>query len=229
MAGSSQEEENPAFAFTVMEENEEGVCKLSTACHVPTMNVSIDGIVQEVLIDSGSVSNLMGEDDFQKLKNAGFKGNLEHCSRKLFAYGGREIEVVGQFKAEISVGNAKVVSSFVVVKCGRCILGNATAKELGVLHIGPKASPIGGSCNEVKSDFANQLKVQYPKVFTGVGKLKDFELKLHVDPNVPPVAQKLRRVPFALRDKVKAKIDDLLEGDIIERVEGPPHGLVQLL
>ena len=64
MAGSSQEEENPAFAFTVMEGNE-GVGKVSTARHVPTMNVSIDGIVQEVLIDSGSVSNLMGEDDFQ--------------------------------------------------------------------------------------------------------------------------------------------------------------------
>ena len=58
-------------------------------------------------------------------------------------------------------------------------------------------------------------------MFTGVGKLKDFELKLHVDPNVPPVAQKLRRVPFALRDKVKDKIDELLDGDIIERVEGP--------
>lgn len=56
---------------------------------VPTMNVSIDGIVQEVLIDSGSVSNLMRDDfqkdDFQKLKYAGVKGNLEHCSRKLFA------------------------------------------------------------------------------------------------------------------------------------------------
>ena len=64
---------------------EEGVCKVLTACRIPTMNVSIDGIVQEVLIDSGSVSNLMGKDDFQKLKNAGFKGNLKHCSRKLFA------------------------------------------------------------------------------------------------------------------------------------------------
>ena len=45
MAGSSQKEENPAFAFTVMEENEKGVCKVSTARHVPTMNVSIDEIV----------------------------------------------------------------------------------------------------------------------------------------------------------------------------------------
>ena len=204
-----------------MEENEEGVCKVSTARHVPTMNVSIDGIVQEVLIDSGSVSNLMGEDVFSEIEECRLQGEPRTLFKELFAYGGREIEVVGQFKVEISAGNAKVVSSFVVVKCGRCILGNATAKELGVLHIGPKATPIGGSCNEVKSDFADQLKAQYPKVFTGVGKLKDFELKLHVDPNVPPVAEKLRRVPFALRDKVKAKIDELLEGDIIERVEGP--------
>ena len=65
----------------------------------------------------------------------------------------------GQFKGEISVGNAKVVSSFVMVKCGRCILGNATAKELGVFHIGPKASPIGGNCNEVKSDQPAQSSI----------------------------------------------------------------------
>ena len=45
VAGSSQKEENPAFPFTVMETNEEGVCKVSTARYVPTMNVSIDGFV----------------------------------------------------------------------------------------------------------------------------------------------------------------------------------------
>ena len=55
--------------------------------------------------------------------------------------------------------------------------------------------------------------MKYPKVFQGVGKLKDFKLHLHVDPNVPPVAQKLRRVPF---EKVSAKIDELLREDIIE-------------
>ena len=54
----------------------------------------------------------------------------------------------------------------------------------------------------------------------GVGKLKDFELKLHVDLNLPPVAQKLRRVSLALCDKVKAKIYELLAGDIMARVEG---------
>lgn len=90
------------------------------------------------------MSNLIGEKDFQKLKDTGLKDNIENCSRKLFACCGREIEVAGQFKAEISVGNAKVVSSLVVVKYGRCILGKATTKELGVLHIGSKTNPVHG-------------------------------------------------------------------------------------
>lgn len=36
-----------------------------------------------------------------------------------------------------------------------------------------------------------------------------------------PVIQKMRRVPFPHKDKVTAKINELLEHDIIERVEGP--------
>ena len=40
--------------------------------------------------------------------------------------------------------------------------------------------------------LASELKMKYPKVFQGVGELKDFKLHLHVDPNIPPVVQKLR-------------------------------------
>ena len=58
--------------------------------------------------------------------------------------------------------------------------------------------------------------MKYPKVFQGVEKLKDFNLHLHVDRNVPPVAQKLRRVLFALREKVSVKIDKFLREDIIK-------------
>ena len=55
----------------------------------------------------------------------------------------------------------------------------------------------------------------------GIGKLKNYKLRVHVDSNVRPVAQKLRRVPFALGDKVKAKVKELVKEDIVERVEGP--------
>ena len=49
----------------------------------------------------------------------------------------------------------------------------------------------------------------------------DYKLKLHVDSEVIPIAQKPRRVPFALREKVTAEVEDLIAKDIVERVDGP--------
>ena len=87
-------------------------------------------------------------------------------------------------------------------------------------HVGPSIVP-GVGWNTFQDDLASELKMKHPKPLQGTGKLKDFKLHLHVDPNVPPVALKLRRVSFALREKVSAKIDELRREDNIERLEGP--------
>ena len=55
-----------------------------------------------------------------------------------------------------------------------------------------------------------------------IGKLADFQLKLHVNRDVKPVAQPVRRLPFGLRDKVDEKLDELLEKDIIIEVSSRP-------
>ena len=60
----------------------------------------------------------------------------------------------------------------------------------------------------------------YKEVFDGVGKLKDYQVKLHVNPNVPPVAQPVSRTSFSLRDKVKKKVQELVSMGIIEPVKG---------
>ena len=75
--------------------------------------------------------------------------------------------------------------------------------------------------NVVSKDLASALQAKYQKVFNGIGKLKEYRLKLHVDPDVTLVAQKPRCVPFALREKVAAKVEDLIAKDILERVDGP--------
>ena len=59
-------------------------------------------------------------------------------------------------------------------------------------------------------------------MFSGVGKLKDYQLKLHVNKDIKPVAQPVRRLPFGLRDKVDKKLDELLKEDIIEEVINGP-------
>ena len=53
-------------------------------------------------------------------------------------------------------------------------------------------------------------------LFHGVGKLKDYQLKLHIDPQIQPVAQPVRRTAFSLRGKIEKKLEELLHGHIIE-------------
>ena len=58
------------------------------------------------------------------------------------------------------------------------IISRDTAMKLGILKIDP-----------VYSTKENILS-KYSDCFTGLGKLSDFEVKFHIDPNVKPVAQK---------------------------------------
>ena len=65
---------------------------------------------------------------------------------------------------------------------------------------------------------------KFPGCCEGVGKLKDFQLIVPIDPEVQPVAQPIRRVPYHLRDKLSTKLDDLdelVELDVIKKVSGP--------
>ena len=45
------------------------------------------------------------------------------------AHGGQKLEVVGHFKSELAVEETKVLTHFIVVKRGRCLVGYSTATE----------------------------------------------------------------------------------------------------
>ena len=216
---ASDSEENCAFAFAVTE-NQGETCN-ATCLKEPVLEVNINGIKTRVLIDSGSISNLIGMEEYEELKAQGLNVKLEDCHKRLYAYGGKELEVIGQVPVEFSAGDKKVSSQLVVTKSGRCLLGHETSKALGLLCISSGASSEFVECNVVGENLVPVLQAKYPTVFVSVGKLKDCKLKLHVDSEVTPVAQKPRRVPFALREKVTAKVEDLIAKDIVERVNGP--------
>ena len=67
----------------------------------------------------------------------------------------------------------------------------------------------------------NGIVGRIPKLFSVVGKLSGYQIKLHINREVTPIAQKPRRIPFPLKDKVQRKIDELLNLDISEKVSGP--------
>ena len=120
---------------------------------------------------------------------------------------------MGTFSALTKVTESEVQAEFVVIDGeGEALLGRETALQLGVLKLGAPVYTVQ-SKEVIMSD--------YKGVFDGVGKLKDYQVKLHVNPDVPPVAQPVRRTPFSLHDKVKKKVEELVNMDIIEPVEGP--------
>jgi len=56
---------------------------------------------------------------------------------------------------------------------------------------------------------------------TSLGKLNDFQLKIPIEELTEPVSQPCRRFPFPLRPAVRKQINELLQADVIEPVEGP--------
>ena len=151
--------------------------------------------------------------------------------KKLFAYGQKEpLEVVGTFVAEVVCedNGAECVDEFTVIKgTGRPLLGRKTAEKLNVLRVGPENIP--NICSIVEEGCDQDIRESYADILTGVGKLKDYRLKLHVNKEVKPVAQQVRRLPFGLRDKVDLKLDDLLNKDIIEEVPDTPTSWISPL
>lgn len=97
------------------------------------------------------------------------------------------------------------------------MLGKETATNLVVLKIGIEVAAVHASSKNI----GEILQAKHPEVFNGFGKLKGRAVKLHIDPNVKPVAQPIRRTPFSLRSKVEAKIQELVDLDIIEPAQGP--------
>ena len=203
-----EEPNNPQYdyAFTVTgEENSD------------MFTIQVGGVDLKMLIDSGANSNIIDGETWEQLKAKGVKCESQAArpGKKLYPYASNQpLPVKERFKCTVGVCDKSARAEFLVIEGrGVSLLGKTTATELGVLKIGVDVAMV-----TVK---AGNLKKHYLEVFEGVGKLKNIQIPLDIDPTVKPVAQPYRRVPFNLREKVQDKTTELLDLEIIEPVEGP--------
>ena len=66
-----------------------------------------------------------------------------------------------------------------------------------------------------KDDLHEILK-QYPQNFTGLGKMRDHQAKMHVDKSIKPIASPPRATPYHLQERVNIAIADMIANDVIE-------------
>ena len=162
------------------------------------LNFSVNATNVGLVVDSGAFYDMMSETDYNKLEG---KVRLEKCTKKLFSYASKNpLPVLGQCKARITVpetGASRETDFIVIPNAQVSLLSNKTSKELGVLKIGVDGGTPVNACRPSPGDKWPYLQDKYPSFFNGLGKLKDVQLKLHVDDTVQPVIQSNRRIPFS--------------------------------
>ncbi|XP_062715467.1 uncharacterized protein LOC134291564 [Aedes albopictus] len=174
----------------------------------------IGGVLVEMQIDSGVQSNIIDDKTWFNMNRHGVEiiGATQSPDRKFKAYAQRDcLNVSVMFDAEIMLNDCgkqlRTISRFYVVENGpQPLLGKVTAIQLGVLIVG------------LPSQREAIRSVNVSRTFPSIRGVK---ISIPIDKSVTPVMQRLRRLPFATLERVEQKLNELLEKDIIERVEEP--------
>ena len=182
---------------------------------MPKVTVKINDIPITMIVDTGASLDIIDEVTFQQLQqNANIQ--LGRTSAKLFAYGSHEqLPLLGKFTTVVETSRKLTPACLHVVKGNSgSLLSYKTAYALDLIRV--EINTVQKNDNVLVT--VDDLETKYPSLFRGIGKLKNFEVKLHIDENIQPVAQAARRIPFHLRKKVSATLRDLESQGIIEPV-----------
>jgi len=185
----------------------------------PTVSVKLQGTTVNCIVDTGASVNILDESAFQKLE---YKPVLHKSRTRIYAYGCKKpMKVLGTFHSEVETKDKIADALFFVIEGqgNASLLSYKTASMLGLIKVDVAA----GNVNIVRSQdplTLEKLAAEHPELFENVGKLKNHEVKLHIDQSVKPVAQPHRRIPFHLRKKVEDELQSLLDQDIIEPAKG---------
>ena len=207
---SSEVEEDLFHVFSIGDESD-------TDC----FDLTVNNVTIRMLPDSGAQVNLLPKEIYDK--NCKHLPKLQPCVRSVFPYmSSKPLDTCGEFYSDIyEPVSKKCINRRIVVVEGKGIplLCKNDSIELGLIQIGPSA-PVAHAVQTDSDKLCDRLKRVNPEIFVDKpGKLNDRQWSLHIDSNVPGVIQRINRVPFNRRDKVKAELGKLMEWDIIERVD----------
>ncbi len=138
------------------------------------------------MIDTGASTDVLDEAAFQRI-NQTQPIQLAKDPCRMFTYGLQsQLSVIEKFDAEIRANGNQITSTVHVLQGEHgSLLSFATASELGLVDV------------KINNLTSPNLIQQYPSVFQGIGKLKDCEVKLHIDETVRPTVQTTGKVTLA--------------------------------
>ncbi|UYV78642.1 K02A2.6-like, partial [Cordylochernes scorpioides] len=175
--------------------------------------VQIDGSEINMIIDTGSDRTFISYNKMLELYGHKIMPKLHDTTRTFFAYGqDRPLPCYGYFNAVISWKENSVSEEiYVIDKNVESLLGGKASFELGIIK---RVNHV----NESMSTNIETLVQEHEHIFHGLGTIKGYIHKVTLKDNYRPIAQRCRRIPYAMVEAVNQELDKMLENGIIEEV-----------
>lgn len=162
-------------------------------------------------LDTGAKCNVLSHRLYKQLSSE----TLQSCKTPLRSYSGHQITCLGTTHMLCSYNNKpqQRVKFYVVDIDSQAVLGAGTCQELGLVK---RIYTI----NHEKPNVPDGIDAGYEDLFSGLGCLPG-EHTIKLDHSVTPVVHPPRRVPIALRDKLKDELDRMENLGVIVKQEDP--------
>ena len=167
-------------------------------------------------IDTGSSVNILPQSIYKSLN---IKHPLEAPGHKLTSYTGNMLPVIGMIKLA-SYHKSKVIQTMFYVVEGNAppLISLQSSVDLGLVQL---TYAVESSFNCAPPCIDKQLiNKEYGDLFKGIGVLPG-EVTLYLKDDAVPVVNPPRRVPEALKSKLKAELDTMESDHIIAKVTEP--------
>ena len=175
----------------------------------------------KVKLDTGSDCNAMSRATYDSISRKPF----QRSKARLVGYFGEAKKAIGKATITVCNKNKYYVQVFQIMEQNvTTVLGGPTCEEMGLVKrvYTLNEKPESTKPSQVQMDKHNSEDIleQYQEVFSnGLGKLEG-KHTIKVDLSVPAVVHAPRKIPFALRDKVRLELERMEKG-VIEKVTEP--------
>lgn len=170
--------------------------------------LKINDCMLNLKLDTGAECNVLSVKDFRKVAN---ERALLKSSCKLVTYSGHTMEPKGKaiLKCDYK-GNECHLEFQVVERDSPAILGRDACSRLGLVK----------RVYKLERNDNTDILSEYQDLFTGLGCVPG-KHHIEVDPNVAPVIHAPRRVPVALKDKIKTELKRMEDKGVIVKQTEP--------
>ncbi|XP_048578018.1 uncharacterized protein K02A2.6-like [Nematostella vectensis] len=175
-----------------------------------TVTITVNGKEIPMEVDTGAARTVIPEKLFKE--NFGHL-KLKNASTSLKTYSGSVLPLIGETEVlvEYEGQSAKLPLIVAKVESKPAILGRnwLSVVKLNWEHLFSVSS----------SDLVHELTARFKGVFgTGLGKIKEFQARINVQPEATPRFHKARPVPYALKPAVEAELDRMEKEGIVTKV-----------